>query len=214
MRIFVIPVSILMMPLVSHSADIAGLGDIKIGSTKQQIKVQMKSKHTSVLPTGMDFGTYDGGDFDAFENVFITPKIKLNEVYLYYHQDYLHLISAQDEHDSDGMRELVSGFQFKYGNPTYEVTKKEIKNPCDESQTVEEHTLNKIFNKGSKIEAVYVETVYSIPSTTTAVSVCGKYFNAGFSVYDVETLKKATEEQKFQDDFDEQSELNDRFEGL
>lgn len=203
-----------ILPVTASSADITGLGDIKIGSTKAQVKQLMKEKKSSVLPTGADFGTYDGGSFDAFEKVFITQRIKLEKIFLYYHNDYLHLISAQDEYDDADLKELVAGFKHKYGEPTREEIQTRITNPCNESQIVEEHTKKEIFNSGSKIEAAFTETIYTIPNTKTPVSVCEHYIDVGFSVYDAEVLKAATEKQKAQNEFDEQNDMNDRFEGL
>ena len=105
------------IPITAFSEEVVGLGEIKIGSTQQEIRNLMLKQN--IRPTDYFEGedNYIGWAADKFENVSVTKNITGLNITLFFHNDYLYLIQASGNENDFILNELYEGFQYKYGMP-------------------------------------------------------------------------------------------------
>jgi hypothetical protein len=143
-------------PLTAFSEEILGLGDIKIGSTQQEVRnLMLKQK---IRPTDYFEGedNYIGWAGDKFENVSITKNIKGLDITLFFHNDYLYLIQASGNKDDYILNELYEGFKYKYGQPMRKTETVLLENEgcgSDTNADVKQIQDSYIFNSNEKINA-------------------------------------------------------------
>ena len=146
------------IPFAVSAEEILGLGEIKIGSTQQQVRQQMLRQNLRPLNyDGEDGGdNYIGWNQDRFDNVSLTKSIHAVDIILYYHNDYLYMIQASDRDEGTTLNELFEGFQYKYGGPTKSIKTVLLDNEmCGSIYDVKDKQVQEsyIFNPNSNITA-------------------------------------------------------------
>ena len=198
----------------AFAEELTGLGILKIGSSKEQIQALMKKNKVEIWATDVPDMSYEGWDLAAYENVPITPKIKLAQVMMYFHKNKLYFIEAGDDNKGFKGNDLLAGFVYKYGEPVKTTEVEVVFNPCGGDGEAKVQKDYYAFNEKNNISAGYFDINYYDLKTNEPITLCsdGTWANSFWlmNVTDNATQKIANELQAIQDNEDKE----EKFEGL